>query len=108
MQELLDDAAVTALAQTLPTAGSLRGASNNFLGNFAARNSKNPAVTEMLLTFLESDTRWLMRAVAGETLARQHANEPRVREALTKAMQSDPEPRVRDGIQQIMGAKPLF
>jgi hypothetical protein len=108
MKELLDDEAVTALAQILPNAGSLRGASNNFVGNFAAQNSRNPAVTEMLLTFLESDTRGTMRATAGQALARQRTSEPRVRDALAKAMQNDPDSRVRDVIQQIVGSKPAF
>lgn len=102
MEELLDDDAATALAQALPTAGSLNGSANNLLGNFAPRHRQNAAVTEMLLTIVESDTRPVMRSVAGEVLARMHANEPRVRAVLNKVIQSDPDQSVRKYIQERM------
>ena len=100
MQELLDDDAATALAQALPTAGSMNGSANNLLGNFAPRHRQNPAVTEMLLTIVENDTRPVMRSVAGEVLARMHSTEPKVRPVLDKVIQNDPDPSVRDYIRE--------
>jgi hypothetical protein len=100
MQEMLDDDAATALAQALPAAGSMRGHANNILGNFAPRHTRNPAVTEMLLTIVQTDTRPVMRSVAGEVLARMHSADPRVRAVLDKVIQSDPDPSVRNYVRE--------
>jgi hypothetical protein len=112
MEELLDEEAATALAKAFPTAGSLNGMANNLLGNFAPRHRQNPAVTDMLLTIVENDTRPTMRSVAGEVLARMHTSEPRVLAVLNKVIQSDPEASVRDYIRERMPAAtrtaPLF
>jgi hypothetical protein len=57
----------------------------------------------MLLRVLANDAKPLMRTVAAQNLAQFHASEPRVREALDKALASDPEPRVRDVIRSVLG-----
>jgi hypothetical protein len=110
--EMLDDSAVTAMAEALPSAGSLQGNAGILMSNFAGTHNKNPAVTEMLLRVLEHDSRPRMRTIAGEVLARAHRREPRVRDALSKAMGSDPDPGVRDWIRQVLPAaeepKPTF
>jgi hypothetical protein len=99
----LDDGAVRALAEAFPKAAQLRKwPGNNLVGNFAAIHNQNPAVTEMLLTVLEHDTRALNRASAGQRLAETHAGEPRVRDALTKAVASDPDASVRNTLSQIL------
>lgn len=101
----LDDAEVRALADAFPKAEQLRKwPGNNLLGNFAAVQRKNPAVTDMLLTVLEEDTRASNRSVAGQALAQMHAREPRVRDALIKAASSDPDASVRDYIGQTLQA----
>jgi hypothetical protein len=99
----LDDASVRALAEVFPGADQLRKwPGNNLVGNFGAIHNKNPAVTEMLLTVLEHDTRALNRESAGQVLAESHASEPRVREALIKAVNGDPDASVRDDLRQIL------
>jgi hypothetical protein len=99
----LDEAAVRSIAEIFPRAEVYRGkGSNNFLGNFAAMHTQNPVVTDMLLTVLEHDSKVLNRMVAGQVLAQMHASEPRVREALLKAVSSDPEARARDSLRQIL------
>ncbi|MEO8316545.1 MAG: HEAT repeat domain-containing protein, partial [Pseudomonadota bacterium] len=78
--EQLDDGAVRALAEALPKAGKLqRGIEGLFMSNFAGRKSKNPAVTEMLLGYLERDPQPRMRIIAGQTLARTQFADSRVR-----------------------------
>jgi hypothetical protein len=57
--------------------------------NIGYHYSKNPAVTEMLLGVLEHDAKVQMRSIAGEVLARTRNNDPRVRDALAKALASD-------------------
>lgn len=99
----LDGDAVAALAEVFPRAEQLRKwPANNLIGNFASVHSRNPAVREMLLTVLESDTRALNRSVAGESLAQSHASDPRVRDALTRAASSDPDASVRDYLRQVL------
>lgn len=106
MDELLDDAALRALAEALPKAGRLRdNGGGNLLSNVGYHFNKNPAVTAMLLDFLEHDPQPRMRTIAGEVLARTHPDEPRVRDALAKALRSDPDPGVRDWIRQVLGDK---
>ncbi|MEO8315442.1 MAG: HEAT repeat domain-containing protein [Pseudomonadota bacterium] len=98
-----DDAAVRALVELFPRADVFRsGPSSNLLANFAYLNTKNPAVTELLLNVLVHDSKALNREAAGKVLAEVHLSEPRVREALTKAISSDPDPSVRDDIRQYM------
>lgn len=103
MTELLDDDAVRALAQAIPDSDGLGRGANNLLGNFSSRFKDHPAVPEMLLRVLADDPKPLMRAVAAQNLARFNASDPRVREALDKALASDPEPRVRDAIRSVLG-----
>lgn len=103
MTELLDDDAVRALAQAIPDSDGLGRGANNLLGNFSSRFKDHPAIPEMLLRVLADDPKPLMRAGAAQNLAQMHASEPRVREALDKALASDPEPRVRDVIRSVLG-----
>lgn len=101
----LDDKAVRALAEALPNAGKLQGGSTyNLLGNFSSRHAGNPAVTEMSLGLLERSPNPTIRIIAGQSLARTQYADPRVRDALTKAVQGDPEPSVRDQIRQTIPA----
>lgn len=101
--ENLDDASVRALAEVFPKAEQLRKwPGNNLVGNFAAKHNQNPAVKEMLLTVLEADTRALNRSVVGEVLAQTQASDPRVRDALNKAVRSDPDASVRDYLRQVL------
>jgi hypothetical protein len=110
--EMLDDSAVTAMAEALPGAGSLQGNADILMANFAGTHIKNPVVTDMLLNVLAHHATPKMRRGAGQVLARAHRNEPRVRDALTKAIESDPDPGVRDWIRQVVPAaaeqKPIF
>jgi hypothetical protein len=99
----LDDAAVRSLAEVFPRAEQLRKwPGNNLIGNFASRHKDNPAVKEMLLTVLAQDTRSSNRSVAGESLAQNHATDPRVRDALNRAVRSDPDAHVRDYLRQVL------
>lgn len=99
----LDDSAVRALAEVFPKAEQLRKwPGNNLVGNFAAVHQQHPAVTEMLLTVLEHDTRALNRSVAGESLAQTQADKPRVRAALIRAVNNDPASSVRDYLRQVL------
>lgn len=104
MQELLDDDAVRALAEAIPDSNGLGAGANNLLGNFSARYRTHPAVPPMLLRVLENDPKPLMRAVAAQNLALFNADEPRIREALLKARDSDPDANVRSTIRQILGS----
>jgi hypothetical protein len=101
--EMLDEGAVIAMADALPAAGSLQGNAGILMSNFAGKHMKNPAVTEMLLNVLAHDTTPRMRRIAGEVLARARRGEPRVRDALIRAIESDPDPNTRDWIRQVMG-----
>ncbi|HWL62681.1 MAG TPA: hypothetical protein VNQ32_07780 [Steroidobacteraceae bacterium] len=101
--EGLDAASVRALAEVFPEAEQLRKwPGNNLVGNFAAKHHQNPAVTEMLLTVLEHDTRSLNRSVAGQVLAQTHADKARVRAALLTAASSDPDASVREYLRQVL------
>jgi hypothetical protein len=104
----LDDAAVRGLADALPAAGRLQAGNQGLLliSNFGYQFSQNPAVTEMLLRYLEHDPWNRYRTVAGEVLARTHGSDPQVRAALLKAVESDPDQSVRDWIRQIMAEQP--
>lgn len=96
MEELLDDDAVRALAEAIPESNGLGRGANNLLGNFGSRFRDHPAIPEMMLRVLQGDPKPLMRAVAADHLGRLHLGEPRVRQALVRARDSDPEARVRE------------
>jgi HEAT repeat protein len=104
MKDVLDDEAVTALATAFPDAGSLNGSAVSLLGGFAPKYPKNPAVTQMLLTIVQTDKRSDMRSLAGEVLASMHASEPPVRAVLNQVIQNDPDPSVRKTVQERMPA----
>lgn len=104
MNDVLDDDAVTALATAFPDAGSLNGSAVSLLGGFAPKYPKNPAVTRMLLTIVQTDKRSDMRSLAGEVLASMHASEPPVRAVLNQVIQNDPDPSVRKAVQERMPA----
>ncbi len=104
MNDVLDDEAVTALATAFPDAGSLNGSAVSLLGGFASKYPKNTAVTQMLLTIVQSDKRSAMRSLAGEVLASMHASEPPVRAVLNQVIQNDPDPSVRKTVQERMPA----
>lgn len=103
LQEL-DDASVTALAESFTRAEQLRKfPGNNLIGNFASTHSRHPAVKKMLLTVLEQDSFALNRSVAGEALAVPHLiSDPQVRQALARAVSNDPDARVRDYLRQVL------
>lgn len=101
-----DDATLRALTEVLPAVDVLPGYGGSpglMISNVGYIYNKHPAVTDMLLRYLERGSA-RNRAVAGEVLARTHGNDVRVREALKKALESDPDPKVRDWIRQVMGS----
>jgi hypothetical protein len=109
MKDMLDDdAALRAFAEAIPDAGRLRGGNGGLLlmSNVGYRYARNPATTEMMLRILQSDPVARRRTVAGEVLARAHASEPRVRDALNKALNSDPDQSVRNWIRLILAEQP--
>lgn len=102
-----DDAALSAFAGSIPDAGRLRGGNGGLLliSNIGYRYTQSPAITDMMLRILESDPLPRRRSVAGEVLARAHASEPRVLDALNKALAGDPDKSVRDWIRQILAER---
>lgn len=107
MGDLLDDSAVRALAEVLPEAGKRYGnLEGNLIHNLAGAYRMNPAVTDMLLDYLLHDATLANRRIAAQSLARMHVSEPRVRDALKKAANTDPDMSVRDWIRQVMPEMP--
>lgn len=101
-----DDATLRALTEVLPAVDVLPGYGGSpglMISNVGYIYNKHPAVTDMLLHYLERGNS-RNRAIAGEVLARTHGNDVRVREALKKALETDPDPKVRDWIRQVMGS----
>jgi hypothetical protein len=107
LQVVLDDeAALRALTEVLPAVDMLPGYGGSpglMISNVGYIYNKHPAVTDMLLHYLERGNS-RNRTIAGEVLARTHGSDARVREALKKTLESDPDPKVRDWIRQVMGA----
>lgn len=108
IKEILDGPTLRGLTEALPHAGTLqgdKGLAGSLLSNIGYQYNKDPAVTAMLLDVLEHDTMTRNRTIAGEVLARTHPGDPKVREALNRAMTTDPDLRVRDWVKQVLGVK---
>jgi hypothetical protein len=105
LKPALDEEALRAIAEVLPHAGNLSGNSPMLLTRIGYSFSRSPVVTSMLLDVLENDTDSRNRTSAGEVLARTQVNDPKVRAALVKAIESDPDAHLRTYVRQVMGDK---
>lgn len=105
--EDLDEDGIRTLARLMPDATAAfpggEGQAGTLLSNLGYRHSKESAVVDTLLHYLENGKSARTRMIAGEVLARTRATELRVREALRKCLATDPDPKVRDWVRQVMG-----
>lgn len=107
----LGDDDIQTLARLMPegTAAFPAGESQvgTLLSNMGYSYSRQPAVVDTLLYYLENGTSTRTRRIAGEVLVRTSRTVPRVRDALRRSLNSDPDQTVRDYVRELLGDDPL-